>query len=109
MSSRFLAGTSNLAHAVGVRLLQSLQMLAELIKAGFPESPIVFEPVDHALEGSRLEVAGTPLGLAGLRNEACDLQHLKVFRYRRHAHFVRLREFVHGCIASCQARENSAA
>jgi hypothetical protein len=63
----------------------SLQVGIESIETLFPEPAILFGPVGHVLEGVGVQLARTPLGLAGLGDETGFLENLEVLCDRRQA------------------------
>src|ERR1051325_1610369 len=57
--------------------LQLVQIIFQPIEALVPHPAIISEPVVHRFECLGLDTAGTPLGLASARDQACALQHFE--------------------------------
>src|SRR5271156_363933 len=85
------------------------QIVVQTIETLLPETAIMLHPVGNGLEWSGLEPAGPPLGFAAARNQACPLEHLKVFRNGGHTHRERFSQLSDGCSTRCQARQDGPA
>ena len=85
------------------------RQLVETIEPGLPHLAVPFDPVGHFFQRRGLETAGAPLRVASARDQAGPLEHLQVFRDRRHAHVERLRELGDRRLAGGETGENGAA
>src|SRR5262245_378403 len=72
-----------------VLLLQSFQVVVEAFEAVLPEPSILLEVRRDLLQGSRVELARSPLRVAASDDEPCALEHLEVLADRGKAHVER--------------------
>ena len=84
-------------------------MLCQAIEASVPEASIVLKPFIDFLQWRCLKMARPPLRLFALRYQPRRLQNFEVLGYGGDAHGVRLRELLHGRIASRKTGQNTAA
>jgi hypothetical protein len=84
-------------------------ILGHQSKPGGCFAPDAFEVTLDSLDSFRAKGVDTSGALAGLRDQASLAQESQVTRYRRPADRERIREFMHGTLATAQDAQNLSA
>ena len=85
-----------------------LEVLVEPVEALLPIPAILVEPIGCGFELARVELAGTPLGVAAAGDEARPFEDFEVTGDGGKADVKGLGELVDGCLAEGKPRENGA-